>query len=35
LFVDVKRSAQFLKEYEMEFMFSEETQNSGTTYMSM
>ena len=25
LFVDVKRSAQFLKEYEMEFMFSEDT----------
>ena len=33
LFVDVKRSAQFLKEYEMEFMFSEETPNSGPMQM--
>ena len=33
LFVDVKRSAQFLKEYEMEFMFSEDTVNAGATHM--
>lgn len=30
LFVDVKRSTQFLKEYQQEFMFSEEGNAEGT-----